>query len=58
MDMAICGTKIEPNHQTSEDGELGEEDGQNCVVCISMECPTCPEDEEDTQIVGRPASGL
>lgn len=54
-DIAICGTKIEEDHQESEDGVIDEIDGQNCVVCMSMECPTCPEDADDNEIVGRPA---
>lgn len=56
MDIAICGTKIAPDHKSSEDVEGEEMDGQNCVVCMSMECPTCPESEgdDDKVIIGRP----
>lgn len=56
QDIAICGTKIESDHKTSEDDTIpeGEEDGQPCVVCMSMECPTCPE-SENGEIVGRTA---
>ena len=53
MDMAICGTKIESNHETLEGDNVDEADGQNCVVCMSMDCPTCPESTTDNEIVGR-----
>lgn len=41
MDIAICGTEINFNPDTSTVIDL--EDGQDCVVCDSMLCPTCPE---------------
>jgi hypothetical protein len=50
-DLAICGTKIEGDHEEAEDGD-DFEDGQNCVVCMSMECPECFEPEDDRGILG------
>ncbi len=48
-ELAICGTKIESYHREMEDELM---DGQNCVVCMSMECPECFE-ESPEDIVGR-----
>ena len=49
MDLAICGTKVE---YSPDESTIDIEEGQNCVVCIAMLCPTCPE-EEQKEIVGR-----
>lgn len=52
-ELAICGTKIESDHREVEDDTDLDEllDGQNCVVCMSMECPECFE-EAPGDIVG------
>lgn len=52
-DLAICGTKIEPDHKEASEEDLDEEvDGQNCVVCMSMECPECYEPPEENILKG------
>ena len=50
-DLAICGTKIESDHQETDSDDIDVE-GQNCVVCMSMECPECFEEAQDIGIVG------
>lgn len=52
MDIAICGTVIESNHLTEGDENSNVEEGQNCVVCMSMVCPTCIPESDDKSIVG------
>jgi len=49
MDLAICGTQVDYDPDKSTNGIAI---GQDCVVCIAMLCPTCPE-EEQKQIIGR-----
>ena len=49
MDIAICGTRVDydPDKSTIEISE-----GQDCVVCVAMLCPTCPE-EKQNEIIGK-----
>ena len=51
-DIAICGTKIEPDHREEGDDGVDISEGQNCVVCMSMECPECFE-EASEDIIGK-----